>query len=131
MPGRTRLLIADGLPEVRQALASKLMANPAIEIAGEAGDGMEAVTMVAGREPNVALIDLYLPIIGGIATIQWIKERHPNIVIIALASRDNDPQIIDALQAGASSYILKEASAELLLHIVRTVSVIFCFPGPA
>ena len=131
MPGRTRLLIADGLPEVRQSLASRLMADPAIEIAAEAGDGIEAVSMVAGSEPNVALIDLYLPPMGGIMAIEWIKEKHPNIVIIALARRDNDPGIIDALQAGASSYILKEASSELLLHIVRTVSVIFCFPGPA
>lgn len=131
MGGKIKVLIADELPKVRHALASKLLTDPAIEIAGEAGDGMEAVTMVAGREPKVVLIDLYLPILGGTATIQWIKERHPNTVIIALARRDNDPRIIDALQAGASSYILKEASAELLLHIVRSVSVIFCFPGPA
>lgn len=131
MTGKIKVLIADELPEVRHTLASKLLADPAIEIAGEAGDGMEAVTMAAGREPNVALIDLYLPILGGIMAIEWIKEKHPNIVVIALARRDNDPGIIDALQAGASSYILKEASSELLLHIVRSVSVIFCFPGPA
>jgi len=79
MPGRTRLLIADGLPEVRQAIARKLMADPAIEIAAEAGDGIEAVSMVAGSEPNVALIDLYLPPMGGIMAIEWIKEKHPNI----------------------------------------------------
>jgi DNA-binding NarL/FixJ family response regulator len=79
----------------------------------------------------VALIDLYLPPMGGIVAIEWLKEKHPDTVIIALARRDNDPRIIDALQAGASSYILKEASSELLLHIVRSVSVIFCFPGSA
>jgi two-component system NarL family response regulator len=131
MLGRTRLLIADGLPEVRQTIASKLMADPTIEIAAEAGDGIEAVSIAAGNEPNVALIDLYLPPMGGIMAIEWIKDKHPNIVVIALARRDNDPGIIDALQAGASSYILKEASAELLIHVVRSVSVIFCFPSPA
>lgn len=131
MAEKIRVLIADKLPEVRQALTSKLMTDPTVEVAGEAGDGMEAVTMVAGREPNVALIDLYLPPMGGTMAIEWIKERHPDTVVIALAHRDNDPRIIDALQAGASSYILKEASAALLLHIVRTVSVIFWFPGSA
>lgn len=65
---------------------------------------------------------------GGIATIQWLKERHPNIVVIALTHRYNDPRIINAMQAGASSYILKEASAELLLHIIRTFSVTLFFP---
>jgi DNA-binding NarL/FixJ family response regulator len=129
MGGKIKVLIADELPKVRHALASRLLTDPTIEISGEAGDGMEAITMVAGREPNMALIDLHLPIMGGVATIEWIKERHPDIVIIALARRDNDPRIIDALQAGASSYILKEASAELLLHIVHSTSVIFCFPS--
>lgn len=129
MSGKIKVLIAAELPKVRHALASKLLTDPAIEIAGEAGDGMEAVTMVAGREPNVALIDLYLPVWGGLATIQWIKEGHPDIAVIALARRDNDPKIIDAIQVGASSYILKEVPAQLLLHVVHGVSVIFCFPG--
>jgi len=117
-----RLLIVDDHPVVREGLRTMLSTDQAIEIVGEASDGVEAVAVVAEKKPNVVLMDIRMPNMDGIEATRCIKDEHPSTAVIVLTMYDNDANVIDAVQAGASGYLLKDVSRELLLHTVRTVS---------
>jgi len=117
-----RLLIVDDHPVVREGLRTMLSTDHTIEIVGEASDGAEAVAVVAEKKPNVVLMDIRMPNMDGIEATRCIKDEHPSTAVIVLTMYDNDANVIDAVQAGASGYLLKDTSRELLLHTVRTVS---------
>jgi len=117
-----RLLIVDDHPVVREGLRTMLSTDHTIEIVGEASDGAEAVAIVAEKKPNVVLMDIRMPNMDGIEATRHIKDEHPSTSVIVLTMYGNDAYVIDAVQAGASGYLLKDASRELLLHTVRTVS---------
>jgi len=119
---KIRTLIVDDYPVVREGLRTMLSTDPTIEIVGEASDGAEAVAMVAEEKPNVVLMDIRMPNMDGIEATRRIKDKDPSISVIVLTMYDNDAYVIDAVRAGASGYLLKEASRELLLHTIRTVS---------
>jgi len=117
-----RVLIVDDHPVVREGLRTMLTTDQTIEIVGEAHDGAEAVTMVAQKKPNIVLMDIRMPNMDGIEATHRIKGEHPSTAVIVLTMYDSDAYVIDAVRAGASGYLLKDASRELLLHTVRTVS---------
>jgi len=117
-----RLLIVDDHPVVREGLRTMLSTDQTIEIVGEAYDGAEAVAMVDELKPNVVLMDIRMPNLDGIEATRRIKDKYPSTTVIVLTMYDNDAYIIDSVQAGASGYLLKDASRELLLHTIRTVS---------
>ena len=119
---KIRTLIVDDYPVVREGLRTMLSTDQTIEIVGEASDGAEAVAMVAEKKPNVVLMDIRMPNMDGIEATRRIKDKDPSISVIVLTMYDNDAYVIDAIRAGASGYLLKEASRELLLHTIRTVS---------
>lgn len=119
---KIRILIADDYPVVREGLRTMLSTDQTIEIAGEAANGAEAVAMVAEKKPNVVLMDIRMPSMDGIEATRRIKDKYPSISVIVLTMYDSDAYVIDAVRAGASGYLLKDASRELLLHTVRTVS---------
>jgi len=120
--GRIRALIVDDYPVVREGLRTMLSTDRTVEIVGEASDGAEAVAMVAERKPNVVLMDIRMPNMDGIEATRQIKDKYPSTAVIVLTMYDNDAYVIDAVRAGASGYLLKDASRELLLHTIRTVS---------
>ena len=93
-----------------------------VEVVGEAADGAQAVAMVAEKKPDVVLMDIRMPNMDGIEATRRIKDKHPSISVIVLTIYDNDAYVIDAVRAGASGYLLKDTSRELLLHTIRTVS---------
>lgn len=119
---KVRILIVDDYPVVREGLRTMLSTDRTIEVVGEASDGAEAVAVVAEKKPNVVLMDIRMPNMDGIQATRHIKDEHPSTSVIVLTMYDNDAHVIDAVRAGASGYLLKDASRELLLHSIRTVS---------
>jgi len=119
---KIRILIVDDYPVIREGLRTMLSTYQTVEIVGEAADGAEAVAMVAEKKPNVVLMDIRMPNMDGIEATRRIKDKHPSISVIVLTIYDNDAYVIDAVRAGASGYLLKDTSRELLLHTIRTVS---------
>ena len=119
---KVRILIVDDYPMVREGLRTMLSTDQSVEVVGEASDGAEAVAVVAEKEPNVVLMDIRMPNMDGIEATRRIKDKHPSISVIVLTMYDNDAHVIDAVRAGASGYLLKDTSRELLLHTIRTVS---------
>ena len=120
--GRIRALIVDDYPVVREGLRTMLSTDRTVQIVGEASDGAEAVAMVAEKKPDVVLMDIRMPNMDGVEATRQIKDKYPSTAVIVLTMYDSDAYVIDAVRAGASGYLLKDASRELLLHTIRTVS---------
>jgi len=120
--GKIRVLIVDDHPVVLEGLHNMLSTDRNIEIVGEAGDGAEAVKMVADKEPNVVLMDIRMPSMDGVQATRRIKQQFPATAVIVLTMYDTDAYVVDAVRAGASGYLLKDAPRELVLDTIRAVN---------
>jgi two-component system, NarL family, response regulator LiaR len=116
---RTTVLIVDDHALVRQGIHGFLETHHDIEIVGEAKDGEEAVKLCEEFAPDVVLLDLIMPGIGGIEAARRIKQASPRTHIIVLTSYHEDEHIIHAIRAGAQSYLLKDISPEELVRAVQ------------
>jgi DNA-binding NarL/FixJ family response regulator len=116
---KIRVLIVDDHAMVRQGIATFMELHEDIELAGEAADGREALARVEELRPDVVLMDLVMPGMDGIAATREIKARFPHVTILVLTSFVNEAQITPALKAGASSYLLKDLSADELMNAIR------------
>ena len=114
-----RVMLVDDHLMVRQGLATFLKIFDDLELAGEAADGEDAIRVCAEIIPDVILMDLSLPIMGGITAIQAIRKQFPQIQIIALTSFMEEELIKKALAAGAVGYLLKNVSAHELAQAIR------------
>ena len=117
--GTLRVLVADDHRMVRRGLAVFLQVSDDLELAGEAENGAQAVELCAQLHPDVVLMDLKMPQLGGIEATRIISERFPEIRIIALTSFAEEGLVQRALQAGAIGYLLKNVSAEALGEAIR------------
>ncbi|MGW1041890.1 response regulator [Streptomyces sp. NPDC002547] len=117
-----RVLIADDQVMVRQGFTVLLNARPGIEVVGQAVDGEEAVAMVAELAPDVVLMDIRMPGLGGIEATRRITADAPHPRVLVLTTFDLDEYVYDALRAGASGFLLKDASADQLAEAVRVVA---------
>ncbi len=115
------VLIVDDHQVVRQGLRLFLELQDEIRVVGEAGDGMEALELVRSLAPDIVLMDLVMPNMDGISAIQKIKASGGASKVIALTSFTEDDKVFPAIQAGASSYLLKDVSPEALVEAVRAV----------
>jgi DNA-binding NarL/FixJ family response regulator len=114
-------VVADDHPIVRSGVVAVLAGAPDIEVVGEAADGREAVALAAELAPDVVLMDLRMPELGGAgATEQLLTAAHPPKVLV-LTTYDTDDDIIAAIEAGASGYLLKAAPADEILAAVHAV----------
>ena len=116
-----RVLIVDDHQIVRSGLRTFLELQQDIVVIGEAGDGLAAVELAARLSPHVVLMDIVMPKLGGIEATRRIKQLNSDIAVIALTSFAGDEQVMPALEAGASSYLLKDVTPEELVDAVRAV----------
>ncbi|MFJ9704675.1 response regulator [Streptomyces sp. NPDC101234] len=117
-----RVVIADDQQMVRQGFTVLLNAQPGIEVVGQAVDGLDAVVQVAELTPDVVLMDIRMPELGGIEATRRIVGEHPDIKVLVLTTFDLDEYVYEALRAGASGFLLKDASADKLAEAVRVVA---------
>jgi DNA-binding NarL/FixJ family response regulator len=118
---RLTILVADDHPVVRQGLKTFLDLQPDMEVVGEAATGVEAVARAEELRPGVVLLDLVMPDLGGIDAARRIREVSPKSKVIVLTSYAEDENVIPALKAGASGYVLKDVEPAELADAVRRV----------
>lgn len=114
-----KTLIVDNRPLVRERLRSMLATADDIEVIGEASDGAQAARWTAGHDVDVVLLDLHMPGRDGIEAIRRIKARRPATTVVILTERSDDASVIDAVLAGASGYLLNNASRDLVGYTIR------------
>ncbi|MCX4722723.1 response regulator [Streptomyces sp. NPDC090052] len=118
-----RVLIADDQMMVRQGFTVLLNAEPDIEVVGQAVDGLDAIARVAELAPDVVLMDIRMPELGGIeATRRITGPGGAAVRVLVLTTFDLDEYVYEALRAGAAGFLLKDASADELAHAVRVVA---------
>jgi DNA-binding NarL/FixJ family response regulator len=116
-----RVLLADDQPLVRTGLRMILSTEPDLEIVGEASDGAQAITMCAREEPDVVLMDVRMPGTDGIQATRTITAAQDPPRVLILTTFDLDDVVYDALRAGASGFLLKDASEARLTTAIRVV----------
>ena len=117
-----RLVVVDDQATVREALAVMLDLAEDVDVVGTATNGAEAVAVVAEHRPDVVLMDLNMPVLGGVAATGQIHAASPGVTVVVLTTFDDDESILAALQAGASGYLTKEADRATILQAVRAAS---------
>jgi DNA-binding NarL/FixJ family response regulator len=125
-----RVLICDDQDLVREGLAAILGTAAGIEVAGVAGDGLEAVELVEQRRPDVVLMDLNMPGVNGIQATRMIRERFPDVRVLALTTYDADEWVFDAIRAGAAGYLLKDTPRAGLIQAVQGTAAGQTFVDP-
>ncbi len=118
---KIKILIVDDHQVVRQGLRTFLDLNEDIQVVGEAGDGSKAIELAAKLKPDVILMDLVMPGMDGISAIGKIKSLGLGSRVIALTSFAEDDKVFPAIQAGASSYLLKDVSPDELVEAIHAV----------
>jgi DNA-binding NarL/FixJ family response regulator len=113
-----RVLLVDDQALFREALATLLGVRSEVEVVGEAANGDEALRRAAELGPDVVLMDLRMPVLGGIAATRRLRAEHPEVRVIALTTFDDDDEVFAALRAGAVGYLLKDVSSERLVEAV-------------
>jgi DNA-binding NarL/FixJ family response regulator len=119
---RIRVLLADDHPVVREGLRGMLAAEPDIEVVGEAPSGDEAVSMCRALRPDVILMDLRMPHGDGVSAITRLRDGQPAPRIMVLTTYDTDTDILRAVEAGATGYLLKDTPRADLLNAVRAAA---------
>jgi len=118
---RIKVLIADDHRVVREGLMAILKTKENIEVVGEAQDGEEAIQKVRTLEPDVILMDVSMPRMGGVEATRQIKREFPHIGIIALTMYDEQQYIFDLVRAGATGYLLKDSESSQIVEAIRAI----------
>ena len=105
----------------RASLAELLERDPRVEVVGQAGTGLEAVKVASQLKPDVVVMDLKLPGVSGVEATRRIVSQHPEIRVLMLTGFDSDSLVLDALQAGVSGFLLKDAPPEALITSILAV----------
>ena len=116
---KIKVIIADDHAVLRDGIKYFCMTTSDIELVGEAANGEDALKLCHELQPDVALIDLMMPEIDGIATTRMIREQYPDVKILILTSFSTQDLVHQAIEAGANSYILKDASTEEIINSIR------------
>lgn len=122
MTDRIRLLLVDDHPVVREGLRGMLSSQPDFLVVGEANDGGEGVALAAQLQPDVVLMDLRMPRLDGVGAIRQIVERKIATHVLVLTTYDSDTDIVRAIEAGATGYLLKDAPRQELFRAVRAAA---------
>jgi len=117
-----RVLVVDDQALFREALHTLLSVQPDIKVVGEAGNGEEALRMIADSQPDVVLMDLQMPVMDGVAATRRIQAEHPTSRVIVLTTFDDDEYVFEGLRAGAIGYLLKDVSAQKLVEAIHSAA---------
>ena len=129
--GRIRILLADDHTMVRQGLRKLLEERPDWEVIAEAGDGREAVRLVEQYKPDVAIIDVAMPLLNGVEATRQITKRAPGTRVLVLSMHADEAYVTQILQAGATGYLLKDSADVDLLKAVSEAAQGRSFFSPA
>jgi DNA-binding NarL/FixJ family response regulator len=113
-----RIVIADDQASVREGLVLLLNGLPDVEVVGAAADGEQALALVAEHQPAAILLDLHMPVLDGIGATRRLASEHPGVAVVVLTTYADDDTVLDALRAGARSYLTKDADR---LEIARAL----------
>ena len=125
-----RVLVADDHAILRDGICSLLERQEGITVVGEANNGQEALALVAEYLPDIVLMDVAMPVMGGLEATQRIKEQYPEVKVLVLTQHDNQEYIGPLFQAGASGYVLKRSGSREVLMAIRQVYEHGVFLGP-
>jgi DNA-binding NarL/FixJ family response regulator len=117
-----RILVADDHYIVRMGLVALMHTEPDLEVVAEAVDGAQALELFRKHNPDLALLDMRMPVKNGIETTRQIRREFPNARVLILTAFDGDEEIHKALQAGAQGYVLKSSTGEKLIPAIRAVA---------
>jgi DNA-binding NarL/FixJ family response regulator len=126
-----RVLICDDQTVVREGLAAILGTDPEIEVVGTAGNGQEVLEMMARARPDVVLLDLQMPIMNGVQTTRRLQKDYPRVYVLILTTFADDAWLFDAIEAGASGYLLKDTRRDDLVAAVKGTAAGKSFLDPA
>jgi DNA-binding NarL/FixJ family response regulator len=115
-----RVLVADDQPLMRAALVTCLSAEPDFEVVGEAPDGVEAIELAQSLLPDVAVVDIRMPKLNGVAATRSMTKLSVKVLIVT--TFDIDEYVVEALRAGASGFVLKDVTPQELVHAVRVIA---------
>lgn len=115
------VLLVDDHAMVRAGIRQFLEESAEITVTAEADDAAHAQTILKKQTFDMAVVDIHLPQMNGFELTKWVKQQYPNLPVLILTAHDDEPYVVAALQAGASGYVLKEATAEELTRAVQTV----------
>ena len=121
-PTRLRVLVVDDQPVIRRGIALMLGLEPDLEVVGQAADGIEALALARAHRPDVALMDLQMPRMDGVAAIRLLADELPAVRVVVLTTFDTDELVFDAIRAGAQAYLLKDASESEVLETIHAVA---------
>jgi DNA-binding NarL/FixJ family response regulator len=116
-----RIIIADDQALVRRGAAVLLSMEPDMEVVGQARNGVEAVELAQLLRPDVILMDLHMPVKGGVAATREITRALPNTQVLVLTTLNDDETVFEAVRAGAQAYLLKDADEDELLETIRAL----------
>ena len=114
-----KVIICDDQAIVRDGLEMLLKLEPDIEILGVADDGAAAVEMVEKKTPDLVLMDLKMPVMNGVEATRQIRTKYPQVKVLVLTTYDDDEWVFDAIQAGASGYLLKDTPRDEVIKAIR------------
>ncbi|MBE2198288.1 MAG: response regulator transcription factor [Anaerolinea sp.] len=121
MSNLIRVLLADDHAVVRAGIRQFLEQAADITVIAEADDGEMARQLIAQHKPDVAVLDIQMPLATGIEVTRWVRDNHPDVGVLVLTAYDDDPYVTAVLQAGANGYVLKTASPATIVQAVRDV----------
>ncbi|MFC6673007.1 response regulator transcription factor [Marinobacterium aestuariivivens] len=116
-----RVLLADDHPLVLEGISARLQGEPHLEVVGTACNGREALEQAERLQPDVALMDVSMPVMNGLEATQAFRTRFPSIRVLILSMHDNREYILQLIRSGASGYILKDVSSDELIRAIETV----------
>lgn len=129
--GKLRLLVGDDHTLVRQGLRKILEERPDWEVVAEVGDGRDAIRRAAALKPDVAILDVGMPLLNGIDATQQIVRKTPETKVLILSMHSDEAYVTRALQAGAKGYLLKDSAGKDLIKAVAAVAVGQSFFSPS
>jgi DNA-binding NarL/FixJ family response regulator len=121
-PAPLRVIVADDQASVREGLVLLLDALPGIDVVAAAADGRQALELVAEHRPDAILLDLHMPVLDGIGATRRLTAEHPDVAVVVLTTYVDDASVLDALRAGARSYLTKDADRTDIAHALRAAA---------